>query len=227
MPTFLDESGDPGTRATSAPFFRLAAVRFETAEQAETCRAAIMHLRKDVLRLEQGFEFKSAKTPVKYVRAFLEAVAAHPFRFVVSSLDKKAMPSGLRDKEDVHRLVAGSVATALEPVYRDAEANRGVTLGERVVADRTDDAVYFRVLREVFLGLRSPAKSGASLVKSVKPGNSHADDLLQLTDIVCGVVGWHLGGESSFYKMIEGKKLDVIILPGNAGRGQPKPPASE
>lgn len=213
MPTFLDESGDGGVGERCSDFFRLAAVWLEHVEEVEACRLAIAGVRKDVLRVPKAFEFKFSRINPGQRTAFFEGVAGLPFRFVVCSIAKRRADARALTKDHIYRTAAEAVAGALCEFYRIAEACKGSPLNERVSADHTNDPVYFGHLRAAFLSLKSERKSGAGLVKSVKPVKSHADDLIQLVDMVCGAVGRSLDGDRELYRIIQGKRIDVIEWP--------------
>jgi hypothetical protein len=61
MPTFIDESGDTGTKKGASACFRLAAVVFSTVADAEDYSGRLVALRVK-LRLPETFEFHFSKT---------------------------------------------------------------------------------------------------------------------------------------------------------------------
>ena len=73
MPTFIDESGDPGVVQGSSRFFRLAAVWFEHEMSINQYLDAVERLRSQVLRLPATFEFHFAQNNNRQYVAILNA----------------------------------------------------------------------------------------------------------------------------------------------------------
>lgn len=210
MPTFLDESGDTGRKRHSKPYFRLGAAYLPSAAAANAFRAAVKQLRAD-LGLRADYEFRFAKTS-RYddrVGRFFDAALGHDFRFVVCSLDKTSAAWRTASKEDMHYATAMYLATTLRPVYRQAEAASGRRLAEPVWVDDCEDGKYLEIVRHAFRGLASGLDPGTPLVGRPEFGNSSADELLQLADMVCGAVGDHLDGRSGWYNHIRPAGLGV------------------
>jgi hypothetical protein len=219
MPTFIDESGDTGHEPDSATHFRLAAVWVPTQDVAETVRDGIRQLRQD-LGLAQGYEFKFAKIgshPERRV-AFLRAALRHEFRFTAASLDKRQGEWREADRGTIHWACAVSLAATLRPTYRGEEEARAAAghdrpLNELVVVDDNQDKRFLDVLKRKFRELTSARHPGHSLVGKVKFRGSGPDELLQLADMVCGAVGAHLDGDSTWYKLIAARCLGITPIP--------------
>ncbi len=220
MPTFIDESGDTGHEPGSASHFRLAAVWVPTQDAAEAFRAAIQQLRRD-LGLAAGYEFKFAKTgshPERR-RAFFRAAMCHPFRFAAASLDKREGDWRTADRRAIHWACAVSLAVTLRPTYRAEEEARALAaghdrpLGELVVVDDNQDQEFLAVIKREFREMASGCRPGAPLVGKVKFRGSGPDELLQLADMVCGAVGAHLDGESTWYRLIVSRDLGITHIP--------------
>lgn len=215
MPTFIDESGCCGFEPGSKPYFRLAAVWFETGDDADACRAAIEQFRQD-RRLPERYEFKYSGIPDDIKAAFFEAIRGHNFAFVVTHFDKLVRP-GCVDKIRLYEACTAPLVAHLSAQYQIAEEfkaerlGRPVRLAEKVIPDDNHDAAYLRVLKGQFFSLTSV--SGRTLVGEVKFGKSKADRLLQLADMICGAVGDHVGGDSSHFSLIAGHALHVAVLP--------------
>jgi hypothetical protein len=219
MPTFIDESGDTGHQPDSAPYFRLAAVWIPTQDAAEAFRAAIQQLRRS-LALPQGYEFKFAKTGPHPERreAFFLAAMRHEFRFAAASLDKHAGDWRTAGRGVIHWACAVSLAVTLRPTYRaeeDARAAAGHNhpLAELVVVDDNQDQEFLAVIKSKFRELTSMRRPGSSLVGKVKFRGSGPDELLQLADMVCGAVGAHLDGDSTWYRLIAARDLGITRIP--------------
>jgi Protein of unknown function (DUF3800) len=219
MPTFLDESGDTGHEPASAPHFRLAAVWVPTQETAEAFRASIQQLRRD-LGLPQAYEFKFARSGPHPERreAFFRVAMGHAFRFAVASVDKRAGDWRTADRGAIHWACAVVLAVTLRPIYRaqeeaQASPGRDRLLRELVVVDDNQDKEFLATIKRKFGELASGRRSGASLVGKVKFRGSGPDELLQLADMVCGAVGAHLDGDSTWYKLIASRDLGITRIP--------------
>ena len=216
MPTFIDESGCCGFDVNSKPYFRLVAVWFPTSEAADSCRETIELHRKE-RKLPERYEFKfSTRMPDAARLAFFTAVAQSEFRFVAAHFDKLAQPGSV-NKEGLFRACISVLADTLHSHYQLAEEDKcrakgsAVRLAEKIIPDDNEDALYLRVIKDIFFALK--AANGKSLVGGVKPGRSKSDRLLQLADMVCGAVGAHLCGESDYFNMISQNILRIAQLP--------------
>ena len=88
MPTFIDESGDPGVVQGSSRFFRLAAVWFEHEMSINQYLDAVENLRSHVLRLPATFEFHFARNNNRQKAAFFNRISQLDFNFALCSFDK-------------------------------------------------------------------------------------------------------------------------------------------
>ena len=89
MLTFVDESGDPGLKFEqgSSPMFAIAAVHFESSQEAERFNQAIDDLRKELkLSPHKEFHFSNDKPTLKI--AFLQCAAQFDFVYGAFVLDK-------------------------------------------------------------------------------------------------------------------------------------------
>ena len=100
MPTYIDESGDTGTKRGSTPYFRLAAVIFEDTRQVDRLSECLSALRAD-LRLPQSYEFRFSRAVHDIRVAFFDAIAAVPFHFIASSFEKHTDGHGRLTKDIV------------------------------------------------------------------------------------------------------------------------------
>jgi hypothetical protein len=219
MPTFIDESGDTGHEPGSAPYFRLAAVWVPTQDTAEAIRASIQQVRQD-LRLPAGYEFKFTRTATHPERreAFFRAAMGHEFRFAVASLDNREGDWRTAGRGVIHWACAVSLAATLRPIYRAEEEARATAgnqrpLNELVLVDDNEDREFLGVIRKKFGELPSGRRAERSLVGKVKFRGSGPDELIQLADMVCGAVGAHLGGDSTWYRMIAARDLGISLIP--------------
>jgi hypothetical protein len=88
MLVFIDESGDPGIKSASSPYFVVTLVWFEDNEVARD-----LDHRIDLLRLEIGvaehLEFHFSRINSKFRKAFLNAVAPYEFFYMAMVVNKR------------------------------------------------------------------------------------------------------------------------------------------
>src|SRR5437016_3647102 len=91
MLIYIDESGDCGMKDRgSTAHFTLAAVAFETAEQANACGDAIAQVRR-ALGVSTCFEFHFARIGDARRAAFLQGVAPCSFFFAACTINKSRL----------------------------------------------------------------------------------------------------------------------------------------
>ena len=218
MPTFIDESGDTGADPiASSAHFRLAAVWVPTAEQAEAIRDGIRSVRKQ-LKLPNLYEFKFSKTShyPETRRVFFEAVMKFEFQFAASSIDKSGDDWLLADRHRYFRASSVALAASLRSTYLhalEARQAQGATqhLNDLVIVDDNEDAKFLGMIKETFRDLGSVFEPRRFLIGKVRFGGSKPDELIQLADMVCGAVGSHLDGNSTWFNMIESRSLGVSL----------------
>jgi hypothetical protein len=215
MPTFIDESGETGL---VSPRFRLAAVWLPTQEDVEAYRAAVQELKRN-LGLE-GYEFKFSKGgPPERRAAFFRAATHHPFRFAVASVDKHQPEWRAAGGPVIHWACVVSLAATLRPVYLREEARRAAASGgdhplnELVVVDDNEDSKFLALIKRKFREMGSGVRAGSPLVGKVKFRGSGPDELIQLTDMVCGAVGAYLDGDATWYNIISSHDLGITRIP--------------
>ena len=123
----------------------------------------------------------------------------HEFRFVVSSIDKRHEEWKSANRAAIHWASAISLAVWLRDVYREEKAAK-----ELVIVDDNGDKQFLDTIKRKFREL------GEGLVGKVKFRGSGPDELMQLADMVCGAVGAHLDGDSTFYEMIASRDRGTI-----------------
>ena len=217
MPTFIDESGDPGPAEHSPRFFRLAAVWFETFDHTALFVESVARLRRDDLKVSEAFEFHFTDLSHPQRVAFFEVAAEHPFVFTACSFDKNRCDRRTLTKEMICRACLAHLTGELHPYYLLAEEEKAtgavpVPLYERVVFDESRDPDYLKLLKEGFKTLVSGRGGTAKLVKSVKPGKSKSATCIQLADMVCGAARLHLEGDSTYYNVIKKRALRLGLL---------------
>jgi hypothetical protein len=216
MPTFLDESGDPGWNEDSNPYFTLAAVWFERPEDAFACETAIETVRTD-LGVASTFEFKFTRISPEQRVAFLTGVAACSFEYVTCTLYKQRAGGRWlegrewRKHEYLFERVIAPVVDSLAFCYEYAQLCKESPLNERVTFDEHTDPVYCRVLRNQFQ--KPKATSGRSLVNKVRPAKSRSNRLVQLADMVCGATVHTIFESNEYAHLIRGRRGDQHVLP--------------
>jgi hypothetical protein len=214
MPTFIDESGDPGPGEGSSRFFRLAAVWLEREEHVEQYLATMKEVRSDILKLPDTFEFHFAKNNHRQKAAFFDALSGIPFNFAFASIDKRAFAPGVLTTNRIRQAVVVGLMGHMEDWYQCAEACKDgeAGLNERVLYDECDDANYVKILKEGFRSLASRRGANEKLIRSIKPGKSKHDLRLQLADMVCGAVALYLDGVDLYYGGLKSQAIGIARI---------------
>lgn len=213
MPTFIDESGDTGHGLGAKSYFRLAAVWLPSIDDAEAFRESIRKLRRDLGR-KQSYEFKFAKTgdyPDRR-RRFFETALQAPFRFAVSSIDKTAPYWRTAPSHEQHWAAATAISVDMCRVYHEAERPER-PLREPVFVDQNNDRRFLDAIKTAFQSLHSQLHPGVSLVVTPKFRKSHADEVMQLADMVCGAVGASFENDNRWLDMIITKCQGITPIP--------------
>jgi hypothetical protein len=210
MPTFLDESGDPGvTGDPNSRFFHLAAVWVPTQHVAAELRLAIQGTRTR-LGLNASYEFKFSKTGVHPDRraAFFDAVLQHEFRFAVATIDKHDTSAGFQDTTDVYRAAGVLLAATLRPIYLHASPPPAGPTKELIVLDDNGDRCFLAVVGRAFRELGERCEPPVSCIGKVKFRDSGPEELLQLADMLCGATVAHRDGREEWYRRIRDRDVD-------------------
>lgn len=215
MPTFIDESGETGA---VSPAFRLAAVWLPTQADVEAFRASIRQFQQQA-GLE-GYEFKASKSlSLDRRTAYFRAAMAHPFRFAAASVDKQHADWREAGASVIHWACVVSLAGSLRNVYLEEEARRAAAgggnrpLSELVVVDDNQDGKFLALIKRKFRELRSGVRPGSPLVGKVKFRGSGPEELIQLADMICGVVGDCLAGDAPCYNIVAERDLGITRIP--------------
>lgn len=204
MPVFIDESGDSGMGPKSPRAFSLAAVLFETDEEAAACEEAIL-----ALKARLGIrEFHFVDLDEWRRREFLQMVSDHEFAYVVQTLRKEGLRhKDWRKKAFFYDRAAERLAEGIREWLDIAQACCDPKpLNAKVVVDRTGDREYMQALGKRLRQVKGG--DGKPLVGQVTSHRSVSYSLLQLADMVCGAV-LHPGYE----KVILGRRLKVEEWP--------------
>ena len=208
MLVFIDESGDPGMKGKrgSSEFFVIAAVIFEDNEEAAACDLRVDRLREE-LGLHRRHEFHFNSCSARFREQFLRAVSPFNFFYHALVLNKAELwGQGFQNKESFYKYTTSLVFENAKPLLRRA----------KVIIDRCGDH-EFRCQLARYLKRRVNAKEPGSLIRSVSMEASHTNNLLQLTDMVCGAVARSFKPDKrdqwAYRQLITHRELRVQVWP--------------
>jgi len=216
MYIFIDESGDCGTKSTSATYFAITAVLLESEDEVHACETLIQSIRTDAC-LSRRFEFHFRNIGHAHRIGFLNAVSKMPFSYATCLLEKS--PTIEREKADLYQHVLAGLVAELREMLLIARACKEGPLAGKVTADDNEDPVYFRALREQFRLCRD--EEGRSMIGKIRSGRSHTSDILQLADMVCGAIVQSYHGEDVYRRIIASKEIAYRILNKENDEGDP------
>lgn len=197
MPTFIDESGDTGFSLQGSEVFRLCAVTVPSDSEADAMRAEIGSARTQLKR-DRKFEFKfsEASRHPRVIETFLRAVTRHDFQFATVTIRKRRRERASAQSRACHILTTTALAALLRPAYsKRCDSYDAGYVPETVVADNNDDPKYLATLAAAFGSLGSIDAPPRDLVGPICFEDSKREALIQLADMICGVVGQHLEDE--------------------------------
>ncbi|MBU0511714.1 MAG: DUF3800 domain-containing protein [Chloroflexi bacterium] len=203
--SFVDETGNLGFAFDrgSTPYF---AILLLLLNDPEPLRIRIDWLKKQ-LDLPEHIEFKFHKTSDTNRRAFLAALAHHPFVGRALVVDKRQLPEAWRNTSD-SRFYASCFAELADRI-----PNREV--GETIlVLDQFGSPVT--TLRELRRSLKTHNLGRATrLFKKITMKRSKGENLIQCADMVAGAMmrAWR-GGDNSYFDLVRDKVI-IWEYPGN------------
>lgn len=206
MLVFVDESGDTGLKLTkgSSKYFTIALVVFNDPDEAIRCDQRIELLRAE-MGLGENFEFHFKNDSSNVRKQFLKAIHPYQFNYFAVVIDKlKLYGDEFGVKESFYRYVCNMVFTNAMP-YLD---NAIVTM------DHSGSTAFNSQLHK-YLNIKIRYQ-GKKILKRIKTEKSHSNNLLQLTDYVCGVVNRKIHNKKSweeFYKFLSHKEIYVQVWP--------------
>ena len=215
MPTFIDESGDPGGGAGASPSFLFCGVTVPSVPDADSQRPALREC-KSRLGLPSDYEFKFSSTGAfpERRRAFFEAALRFEWRFATVSIDKRRMPADQRNPRACQWLAVTALASIIRPIYLARyDSDPASYRKERVTVDDNRDRKFFDLVNGQFRALGRLEQPQRFLVGQVVFCDSRDDLLLQLVDMVCGAVGAHLDGDSTRYDLIRSRDVATWRFP--------------
>lgn len=186
MPIYIDESGDTGAIAKKGSrYFRVASVWVPNKECAERITAAIESV-KSSLKLKPTFEFKASRTSRRNgdeVLALFRELAQHQLLFSVGCVDKSHHELLAAKPWQILKIAVEESLRPLRPTV-DGEPGHGIlSFGRRetiTVDDNCDEK--FR------LAIQTTFRQNTGLLCSPKFKASHREPLLQVADMICGIV---------------------------------------
>lgn len=206
MLVFVDESGDPGMRGKpgSSKYFVVTAVIFFDNDEAERCEESIRKIRCD-LHLHERFEFHFNKCKRQIRERFLEVISGRRFIYHSMVMNKRALWSNrFLDSGEFYRFTAGIV-------FKNAESRLNEAI---VVIDECGDRGFRTALAK---HLKDRANRNGNKIKQVKMQASHANDLLQVADMICGAVARSLNepgpAGGAYRKIIAAREAKVQLWP--------------
>jgi hypothetical protein len=177
MLVFIDESGDPGIKSASSPYFVVTLVWFEENDAANDVDDRI-HLLRQELNLPEHFEFHFSKIKADFRRAFLRAVAPYEFFYMSMVVNKRNLSgSGFGYPDSFYKWTVGIV-------FEDAKAYLD---SATVVIDGSGNREFKRQF-QTYLRRRSANSSGKNKISKIKIQNSASNNLIQLADMICGAI---------------------------------------
>ncbi|SMP41607.1 Protein of unknown function [Neorhodopirellula lusitana] len=177
---FFDESGDTGMKfgKGSSDHFIVAAVVFRDREEANRCDRIIGDLRQDLGITRNRGEFHFAKVDDGIRIQFFEAIASVEFLYSAFVLNKRNVTGpGFRDKASCYKYPTRLLLENLAPRLNNAT----------IVLDKCGNRTFCDQLRR-YLKQHGTTAGGENTIRKIKQQNSHANNLIQLADMVCGAV---------------------------------------
>ncbi len=212
MLVFVDEAGDTGLKLDkgSSHYFIVTLVLFEENEEAEAADTRIGLLRRE-LGLAADFEFHFNETPECIKEAFFDAVVRYNFFYAAVVINKaKLYGPGFRFKESFYKYAASLVFQNAQQHLSDAT----------VVFDGSGSREFKRQLKSYLSRKVNERGATPRKIRKVKLQDSKTNNLIQLADMVCGVIsrsfkGKRRKGKKDFRKQIAHREIYVQFWPKN------------
>ena len=178
MLAFVDESGDTGFKfhRNSSRYFVVTVVMFNSEEEAERVGARIDELKSEISKPTMEFHF--TKTDDRNRQKFFSAIQGYDFTVFAVVCDKSKL--NLRDKhEDFLLAVFGAVLEGA----RDA----GLLQAANLKYDEAGGNAFQKKLASALLAKINGVDSGRFIARC-EPQRSKGNNLIQLTDMICGAI---------------------------------------
>ncbi len=193
-----------GSAGSSAQFL-VTTVFFEDHGAANNCDERINLIRKE-LGFKDGVEFHFSGSSPDTRRYFLEQVARYEFFYMTMVLNKAGLAgAGLVTSESFYKFTVSLMFQSAKPYLN----------GATVILDRCGEKQFCSQLKR-YLRARASSDDGHCVVKKIKAQPSHGNNLLQLTDMVCGAVARSLGKKNdkdTYRNLIKHRELSLQVRP--------------
>lgn len=194
----IDDSGDPGFKFArgSSQYFCIAAVYFETKEDAAKMIEVINGLRKK-FHLKSGQEFKFHKASMKTRKMFLEEINRYKFRAEISIVDKAKLgrwENIVHPKDFYNGIIASTLAR--------------IDVGADKMTIRIDGVRGKSHFKDTKSFLRKSLRVGT--VGPISIIDSKSDSLIQLADMVASAAAFDAKNRKD--KMLELIKKHIEVI---------------
>lgn len=171
---FVDESGDTGLKVKegSSRYFVISLLLFEEHDEAVACDQRIELLKRE-LKHPTGFEFKFGKLNKSDRLAFIQATLPYSYFYFGVVIDKSQYSTWPTTQGSFYKYVCDLAFQVTKPLLKDAV----------VIIDGRGSREFRREFKTF---LRKVA--GRGIVKKVKIQDSHRNNLIQMADMVAGVI---------------------------------------
>lgn len=191
MQVFVDESGDTGLNQdpSTSVFFVVTAVIFRNQESAIECSQQLDALKKE-FGLKASYEFKFSKLKPKKRIRLLQVIASSDFTYSTVILDKKKLRGeGFKYQKSCYKY-------PIQLLFKNAKR---FLSNATICFDQFRNEEFSEELQK-YLNRVINAKSKKPAIKDISMKESHTDNLLQLTDVVCGVIARSLKTDKSDHR---------------------------
>lgn len=209
MLVFLDEAGDVGFKFSkgSSRLLIVTIVLFEEQEEAKNCDLRIDLLREE-LQLPKKFEFHFNQNSPEIRRAFLQAVVPYNFFYFAIVIDKEKfnLTARIPTAEAFYRYACSLVFEKAKPYLNEAV----------VIIDGSGDRDFKRNLQHDLKHRINRPLAKARFIKMIKVQDSERNNLIQLTDMICGAINRSFSEKPDapdYRKIIAPREISVQLVP--------------
>jgi hypothetical protein len=200
----MDENGDTGLKIGqgSSATFTVCIALFKEQKHAAACKDRFEPLRKELgMKLsgrDSEFHFKDLNPERRM--AFLKMLAEFPFRYYACTLKKAQLSGKAWQKKDYVYQRAGVMA--LDQFLNEV-------LEAKLLFDATSGEKFDKELLR-FLKKHAGYSGKVQRIKETQRVKSHAEDLIQIVDMVCGALA---SGRSEYLDLIRHREGGVRVYP--------------
>ncbi|MFZ5806901.1 MAG: DUF3800 domain-containing protein [Verrucomicrobiota bacterium] len=206
MLVFIDESGDPGLKlsAGSSRYFVIGLLVFEDHEEATAADQRIQLLKRE-MGFNASFEFHFNSLRADYRKTFLKAISSYDFFYFGIVINKENLSGeGFQFKESFYKYTCGLVFNNAKP-----------HLNHAIVIVDGSGSREFRKQFASYLRKRINDKDNYC-IKKVKVQDSKDNNLIQMTDMICGAIARSYSKKSDamdYRKLISHREIFVQFWP--------------